>query len=113
MSRQPENPQNIISAEKNETNTVTAPVEICVSSGNEATSIGNDFVVQKRLLDRDDRMKETASQIACANLAFLISNVFDKKFNVKAKSVSIYLSKCPCQRCQTLRRINRLRRDHQ
>lgn len=99
--------ENEISAEKYGSNMVTAPVETCISSVNNFTSIGND--------SKQDvyRKKNTLPQIATANLAFSISSLFDKNFNVQTKSVSIYPKKCPCQRCQALRKINRFRRTHE
>lgn len=47
------------------------------------------------------------------DLAFYISKFFDKKLKSRTEPQRIYLTKCPCRRCQTVRRINRLSSNHQ
>lgn len=47
------------------------------------------------------------------DLAFSISKLFDKKMKLRNKTLPIYLTKCPCRRCQTIRRINEFAVNHQ
>lgn len=46
-------------------------------------------------------------QMEPTDLAFSISKFFDKKLKSKSAPLNIYLTKCPCRKCHTFRRINR------
>lgn len=68
--------------------------------------------IKTRPMNETATKNDTSLQAETTDLAFFISKFFDKKLKPRTEPLNIYLTKCPCRRCQTLRRINRLTSNH-
>lgn len=64
--------------------------------------------VESAMNEADIKNESSSLQIETTDIASSISKFFDKKPKSKSKPLGIYFTKCPCRRCQTLRRVNRL-----
>lgn len=76
-----------------------------------AQNLTKEHSAGKARIDMES-INDTLLQAETTDLAFSISKFFDKKLKPGTEPLNIYLTKCPCRRCQTLRRINRFTSNH-